>query len=524
MYRLKPFLIKSTKMIHIKKILLLAVSILLFQTIAYSANFTLGTLRDGAYVIYLDGEIKKGDEQQFQNLIAKVKSNGSRVTSTSLNSSGGNVGAAVMMALTIQEQRIQTNVPDNSVCASACFLMFAAGVEKSFSSSSRIGVHSARAYLTGEDGFAKSVTVDMARFSKDLGVPLEIIGKMVTHTPDEMAWLTLEDLKAMQGKPQNIAKSDYINELESITYQSRKPNKSQVTKNDRLESRRLNQEGINLIRTDQYVNATTVLKRAYDLNPFDAEIAGNYGYSLYLTDQFETAKYVLTMALKLMPNRGATWINLGQSLAALGQIDWASESFVKYYEYSKRKDVAANQLKKWASDPNTSQSLMRAAQNSLKALNLYFNEDSVTNVSNGQEFNSRQLNQQGIHLIRSKQYLKAEQVLKRAYDLNPGDVEIIGNYGYALFLNTNYHLSKEILMRAIKINPNRSSSWINLGQSLAALGQVNEATDAFVSYYQTAKRKDIAKSQLIKWSVKADSVGLMRAARNAVVRLQLLYE
>src|SRR5262249_40059644 len=67
-----------------------------------------------------------------------------------------------------------------------------------------IGVHgvSDDGQETTESGAA---TVAIARIAKELGVPSGIIGKMVVTPPDQMVWLTPDDLRSMgttmTGKP-----------------------------------------------------------------------------------------------------------------------------------------------------------------------------------------------------------------------------------------------------------------------------------------------------------------------------------
>ena len=49
----------------------------------------------------------------------------------------------------------------------------------------------------------------MARIVKDLGVPASIVGKMVVTPPNQMVWLTVDDLRSMEtkmfGKPMQLA-------------------------------------------------------------------------------------------------------------------------------------------------------------------------------------------------------------------------------------------------------------------------------------------------------------------------------
>jgi hypothetical protein len=103
---------------------------------------------------------------------------------------------------------MSTNVGKNATCASACFLVFAAGDTKSVSYSARIGVHGASDEDGNETIQANAATVSMAKVAKDLGVPAAIIGRMVFTPPTEMVWLSPVELQSMGttmvGKPEQV--------------------------------------------------------------------------------------------------------------------------------------------------------------------------------------------------------------------------------------------------------------------------------------------------------------------------------
>ena len=55
---------------------------------------------------------------------------------------------------------------------------------------------------------SSAATVSMARIAKELGVPAGIIGKMVVTPPEQMVWLTPDELRSMgvtmTGKPSQL--------------------------------------------------------------------------------------------------------------------------------------------------------------------------------------------------------------------------------------------------------------------------------------------------------------------------------
>ena len=77
--------------------------------------------------ITISGSISPGDEYKFQEFL---KSAG-RVTTVHLDSGGGNISTAGVMARLIRSQGLATMVDaSRQKCASACTLLFAAGVRR----------------------------------------------------------------------------------------------------------------------------------------------------------------------------------------------------------------------------------------------------------------------------------------------------------------------------------------------------------------------------------------------------------
>lgn len=103
--------------------------------------------------------------------------------------------------------KIATVVANNTVCASACFIAFAAGSEKFVSYTAQVGVHGASDKAGNTAGDA---TVAMAKVVRNLGVSSSVIGKMVVTPPSEMVWLDPNELRSlgatMTGKPSQVSR------------------------------------------------------------------------------------------------------------------------------------------------------------------------------------------------------------------------------------------------------------------------------------------------------------------------------
>ena len=117
-----------------------------------------------------------------------------------LNSPGGSVLAARDMARLVHNLRVPVVVPSRAVCASACFLLYAAARDKVAEPGAMIGVHSASVSGGNETMDTLGVTTLMAREAALYGVPPVVTGRMVTTAPGQMAWLSRQELEAMGAR------------------------------------------------------------------------------------------------------------------------------------------------------------------------------------------------------------------------------------------------------------------------------------------------------------------------------------
>jgi len=112
-----------------------------------AATFELARRTDGAIIqgVKLEGDIVPGDSQK---LLEFYNTYGDWVSPIYLRSKGGNVDEAMKMGVVIRRLRLETDVPlwdvgrqpidiikidhqENMICASACFLVYAAGAKRS---------------------------------------------------------------------------------------------------------------------------------------------------------------------------------------------------------------------------------------------------------------------------------------------------------------------------------------------------------------------------------------------------------
>ncbi len=145
--------------------------------------------------LLLQGRIVEGDPARLSAALRRT-----RPAVLVLNSPGGSVLAARDMARVIHSLPVPVVVPNRAVCASACFLLYAAALNKVAEPGAMIGVHSASVSGGNETMDTLGVTTLMAREAALYGVPAAITGRMVTTAPGQMAWLSRQELKSMGAR------------------------------------------------------------------------------------------------------------------------------------------------------------------------------------------------------------------------------------------------------------------------------------------------------------------------------------
>ena len=173
----------------------------LFLAVAFSGQAIAATVdhftsKEGREVITLSSGIIAGDASQVANAIKEANAAGRLVSAVRLNSPGGSLDEGAKLADVVRYAKIATVVMNGTSCASACFIVFAAGSEKYASYSANVGVHGASVNGQETEG-SRAATIAMAKIVKELGVPPAIIGQMVVTPPNQIVWLQPADLQSM---------------------------------------------------------------------------------------------------------------------------------------------------------------------------------------------------------------------------------------------------------------------------------------------------------------------------------------
>jgi hypothetical protein len=155
-------------------------------------------LTDKGAIIALKGDIALSDAEALQARFRAAEANGHAIRGLQLDSPGGNlIGGLALARLVRAHTDLQTTVSYGATCASACFLVFAAGEAKSADYGSFIGIHGAADKSGQVTDDAMAATRAMARFSMEVGVPAPIAQKLIDTPPDTIVWLSAADLRSM---------------------------------------------------------------------------------------------------------------------------------------------------------------------------------------------------------------------------------------------------------------------------------------------------------------------------------------
>jgi hypothetical protein len=185
---------------------------------AQAAQITMGML--GGYTTYrLEGPIVSGDAQRLDHMLTEACDHSLTITCAKqreehmnepmwleLNSPGGNVGAAIELAEVVRRHRITTMItsndnhyygaggkiidtPNDAVCASACVLVFYAGVKRLADPKARLGVHRAADGDGHETADTLEADVELAYRLKVYGAPSPVVSAFL-HTPNAgLTWV-----------------------------------------------------------------------------------------------------------------------------------------------------------------------------------------------------------------------------------------------------------------------------------------------------------------------------------------------
>jgi hypothetical protein len=137
-------------------------------------------------VITVQDEIKIEDISTFRNV-----ANASRKALVLLDSPGGSALAGMEMGKIIHQRNFITGVPNNSMCASACALMWLGGSERLIAAGGAVGFHAV--YISQGNGTLKTSSEGNAlvgAYLHELGFSQNVIIFVTQAPPEKMGWLS----------------------------------------------------------------------------------------------------------------------------------------------------------------------------------------------------------------------------------------------------------------------------------------------------------------------------------------------
>ncbi len=161
-----------------------------------AAEFTIRNRSGNAPVIVLRGLIRGDDASRFDAALGRLPHRRSTHTTLELQSPGGDARGALLLVRDVLARGVDTSVPEGGTCASACFLVFAAGRHRLAGQGALIGVHGAAE--NGEDTPRMAVVNEkLANVLRSLHVPERIVDHMLDTPPDQVYPLSVADLDDM---------------------------------------------------------------------------------------------------------------------------------------------------------------------------------------------------------------------------------------------------------------------------------------------------------------------------------------
>ena len=176
-----------------------------FSSHSEAAEIKVGVGKSGQATIWITGEIVPGDADKFSQSVRQANDSGKFVANVRLDFPGGNLLEGVKIADAIRYGKTSTNVGKTAVCASACFLMLPPVQPRTPVMALKSESTELQEKMDEETTASGAATVSMAKIAKELGVPPAIIGRMVVTSPQDMVWLSPQELQSMgvtmMGRP-----------------------------------------------------------------------------------------------------------------------------------------------------------------------------------------------------------------------------------------------------------------------------------------------------------------------------------
>ena len=119
---------------------------------------------------------------------------------------------------------------------------------------------------------------------------------------------------------------------------------------DRKTSRKLNEQGLTALKTEDFAQAIAVLKSATSADPADVEVLNNYVYALIKAGRLQDAESEAGRLLTMSPGRSSAWANLAEVYALKNRKEEAVAALILAFQFSSNKDRTINFLNERSAD------------------------------------------------------------------------------------------------------------------------------------------------------------------------------
>jgi tetratricopeptide (TPR) repeat protein len=131
-----------------------------------------------------------------------------------------------------------------------------------------------------------------------------------------------------------------------------------------------------------------------------------------------------------------------------------------------------------------------------------------TNIKEARDFNNN-----GLALVKKEKYDEAVKFFKNGNVLNPADIEIVGNLGFAYVKLNQLDSAQQAMMTSLAMAPNRATAWANLGDVYALKNDKSRAVACLANAYRFSRNREKT-HQFFKSLNEKENVEQLKQARN----------
>ena len=129
---------------------------------------------------------------------------------------------------------------------------------------------------------------------------------------------------------------------------------------------------------------------------------------------------------------------------------------------------------------------------------------------------ARDANNNGLALAKAEKYDEAVKFFENGNSLNPADIEIVGNLGFAYVKLNQLDSAQQAMMTSLAMAPNRATAWANLGDVYAFKNDKSRAVACLANAYRFSRNREKT-HQFFKYLNEKENVEQLKQARNEAI-------